>query len=36
MDFYLWRTVKKTIYQTQIDTREELMQRIRDVFAVIK
>ena len=36
LDFYLWGTVKEIVYQTQINTPQQLMQRISDAFGAIK
>jgi len=36
LDFYLWGTVKSLVYNTGVDTREELRQRILDAFHNVK
>lgn len=36
LGFYLWGTVKEKVYQTRINMRQELMQRICDAFVTIK
>ena len=36
MDFYVWGVVKAKVYEAQINTCEQLVQRINDAFAAIR
>ncbi|CAF4895909.1 unnamed protein product [Pieris macdunnoughi] len=36
LDFYIWGRAKAIVYATEVETREELIQRIEDAFVTIR